>query len=107
MRRKTGHRDLRQREMLLPIAGGAVDARYAAGSWQAEFLGVLASAADRYGKPQLAVWAGCDQRSVENWIAGRNLPTLEPALRLAQHIPEVADLILTVIGAPLHKREVA
>lgn len=89
-------RDLRQREMLLPIAGtvpaGIV---WPTGGWQSQLVAVIAAAALAYGKAQVAVWAGSDQRAVENWIAGRNLPSLEAAVHLAQHL-DVARRVLEI-----------
>ena len=106
MKRRPKIRDVRQREMLLPIIGSVPSGgAWSEGSWQRQLLGVIAAAAVTYGKPQVAVWAGCDQRSVENWIAFRNLPALEPTIRLASHLPEFALVLASAMRGD--HREVA
>lgn len=94
MSRRRPARDLRQAELLLPILGRVPSAAvWAEGSWQRRLVTVIAVAGAVYGKAQVAVWAGSDQRTVENWIAERNLPSLDAAMRLAQHLPDVRRVL--------------
>ena len=101
-------RDLRQRELLLPIVGTvpSVDA-WAEGSWQRQLVAVIAVAARAYGKAQIAVWAGCDQRTVENWITGRNLPSIEAAVSLARNLDPARRVIEIAMNEGRAQRVVA
>lgn len=88
-------RDRRQGELLLPIIGTVPAGEWQADAWQRQLVAVIAAASIAYGKAQVAVWAGVDQRTVENWTAGRNLPSLEAAVHLARHL-DVARRVLEI-----------